>query len=288
MHASPVAAVGDIQSSDHWNGAALLPFTVAEADPFAAVNVPTFTGCHGSSNRINISNPHDVVDRSADTGIQCVSDISVSGTLQLGSATYVIDGGGFSAGAQAHVSCTGCTIILTNSDPSTSATIGSITNINGGAQLNMSAPDTGAYKGLLFYQDRRAAPGTTNSINGNSDSLLTGALYFPNQQLDINGTSNLTFSCAQFVARDVSFSVWAFTRTVRSAKCHSPIWPSLSGQAVTTARNSIVPPSASAAPTGTTPSTRVSKTTNRAKRASTVLLRSLAGSPCPGPARPSK
>src|SRR3954453_3908886 len=88
--ASPIAAVGDIQDSTHWNGAELLPFTVAEKDPFAGIDPPTFTGCQGSSNRINISNPHDTVDRSTDTGVQCVSDINVSGTLLLGSATYVI------------------------------------------------------------------------------------------------------------------------------------------------------------------------------------------------------
>jgi len=204
--ASPIAAVGDIQDSTHWNGAELLPFTVAEADPFAAVNPPTFTGCQGSSNRINVNNPHDVLDRSTDTGVQCVSDISVSGTLRLGSATYVIDSGNFSAGAQANVSCTGCTIIFTNSTSGSTATIGGITNINGGAQLNMTAPTAGTYNGILFYQDRRAAAGTTNSVNGNSSSLLSGACYFPNQILDINGTSNLTFTCAQFVSLRVSFS----------------------------------------------------------------------------------
>ncbi len=204
--ASPVAAVGDIQDSSHWNGAELLPFTVAEKDPFAAVNPPTFTACQGNSNRINLNNPHDLLDRSTDTGVQCVSDINVSGTLKLGSATYVIDGGSFSAGAQADISCTHCTIIFTNSNSSNTATIGGISNINGGAKLVMSAPDAGTYKNILFYQDRRAVSGTTNSINGNSSSLLSGALYFPKQQLDINGNSNLTFTCAQFVARDVSFS----------------------------------------------------------------------------------
>ena len=204
--ASPVAAVGDIQDSSHWNGAELLPFTVAEKDPFAGVDPPVFTGCQGSSNRINVNNPHDVLDRSSDTGIQCVSDINVSGTLKLGSATYVIDSGNFSAGSQAHVSCTGCTIIFTNSTSGSTATIGGITNINGGAELKMTAPEGGTYDGILFYQDRRAAAGATNSVNGNSDSVLSGALYFPNQTLDINGTSNLTFTCAQFVSRTISFS----------------------------------------------------------------------------------
>src|SRR6476620_5164114 len=40
VDATPVAAVGDIQDNSHWNGAELLPFTVAEADPYAGVARP--------------------------------------------------------------------------------------------------------------------------------------------------------------------------------------------------------------------------------------------------------
>lgn len=205
VHATPVAAVGDIQSSNNWNGAELLPFTVAEADPFASVNVPSFTGCQGGSNAFN-DHVHDVTDWSADTGTHCVSSMNVQGTLMLGSATYIIDGGNFNAGSQANISCNGCTIVFTNSSSSPTATIGYIQNINATAQLNMTAPTSGNFSGILFYQDRRATAGTVNSVNGNSSTTFSGAMYFPNQQLDINGTSNLNFTCAQFVARDVSFS----------------------------------------------------------------------------------
>jgi Putative Flp pilus-assembly TadE/G-like len=207
VNATPVAAVGDIQDSDNWGGAELLPFTVKQPDPYKDVNVPSFSPCKGATNRISIPNQNTTVDRTADTGIQCVSDINVNGTLKLGSATYVIDGGNFSAGAQAKISCTGCTIILTNSDSGSSPNIG-IADINGGARINMSAPDTGAYDGILFYQDRRANQSTTivNKINGNSLSLMQGAFYFPNQQLQINGNAGLNFQCAQFVSYVVEFS----------------------------------------------------------------------------------
>ena len=206
VDATPVAAVGDIQDSDNWGGADLLPFTVKQADPYKDVNPPAFTPCQGNANKIQINNQNDVVDRTADTGVQCVSDISVNGTLNLGSATYVIDGGNFSAGAQANVTCTGCTIILTNSNGGT-PTIGTA-DINGGAKLVMSAPTSGTYDGILFYQDRRATTSTTivNKINGNSSSLMSGAIYFPNQQLQINGTAGLNFSCAQFVSYVIEFA----------------------------------------------------------------------------------
>lgn len=207
VDATPVAAVGDIQESGNWGGAELLPFTVKQNDPYATVEPPTFTACQGSGTRIQV-NPNDaLVDRSLETGVQCISDLSVNGPLKLGAATYVIDGGNFSAGASADIRCTGCTIILTNSDSSPTATIGGV-DINGSARLNMSAPSSGTFDGILFYQDRRAPKSTTtvHKINGNSSSTFGGAFYFPNQQLQINGNSGLTMNCAQFVSYVVEFS----------------------------------------------------------------------------------
>ena len=224
VNATPVAAVGDIQDSDNWGGAELLPFTVEQPDPYAGVNVPSFSPCKGNTNRIRISNQSDTIDRSADTAgsIQCVSEIDVNGTLKLGSATYVIDGGNFSAGAQSKISCTGCTIILTNSDGG-SPPIGNV-DIQGGAQLNMSAPTTGTYDGKLFYQDRRAAESTTvvNKINGNSSSLMEGAFYFPRQQLQINGTAGLHFRCAQFVSYVAEFAGNGSINNEINSTCNDP------------------------------------------------------------------
>jgi hypothetical protein len=150
---------------------------------------------------------NDVVDRSTETGVQCVSDMSVNGTLKLGSATYVIDGGNFDLGANANITCTGCTIILTNSDTSSTATIGTL-NMNAQAKSNMTAPTSGTYKGVLFYQDRRATTSSSNvnRVNGTSDSVFSGAMYFPKQHLQINGNAGLTFNCAQFVSWTVEFS----------------------------------------------------------------------------------
>ena len=206
--ATPIAAVGDIQSSTHWGTAELLPFTVKEADPFATVVPPTFTACKGNDNKLSLNSSATPIDRSADTGVVCFSDMNLNGEIKLGSATYVIDGGNFGVGAQAKVSCTGCTIILTNSDP-TSTDIGSV-DITAGAKITMSAPDdaTNPFDNILFYQDRRAqsGPSKVNKINGNSESVFAGAMYFPSQQLDVNGTANLKFNCGQFVARNVNFS----------------------------------------------------------------------------------
>ncbi len=207
VHATPIAAVGDIQDSAHWNSAELLPFTVAETDPFANVNVPPFTGCQGNANKLQVTS-NTTYNHSTDTGIVCFSDMSLNGNVTLGSATYIIDSGNLSIGAQANVTCNGCTFVLTSSNSGVSGIqIGNV-SINGGAELHLTPPTSGNFSNILMYQDRRAPSGSSqsNQINGNSNSTFTGAFYFPTRILDINGTSNLNFTCAQFVARNVNFS----------------------------------------------------------------------------------
>lgn len=204
VYADPVAAVGAVPPSTRWNGAELLSFTVKQDDPYASLNPPTFSPCKSSPLRVN---NNDTVDRSADTGVQCVSNMIVNGTLKLGSATYVIDGGNFDLGSNANISCSGCTIVLTDSDSSSTATVGNV-NINAQAKATMTAPTSGTFNGVLFYQDRRATTSSSNvnRINGTSDSVFSGAMYFPKRHLDINGNAGLTFNCAQFVAWTVEFS----------------------------------------------------------------------------------
>jgi len=200
VNATPIAAVGSITDSDNWNNADLLPFTVKQTDPFAAVN-PTTTGCPGTTQvKINSNETTSLTPG-------CFSKIDINGTVTLADGTYIIDGGPLEFGAQAEVTCNSCTFVLTNSDSSPTATIGSVT-MNGGAELHLTASTSGTYEDILIYQDRRApsSSSTVNKINGNSDSLMSGAFYFPNQQMQINGTAGLDFNCAQFVARTVDFA----------------------------------------------------------------------------------
>lgn len=205
VHATPIAAVGNVGDSDNWNDAELLPYTVKQEDPFATIEPPPFTPCQtGNANRLR-NTSGETMDRTSDSGVVCVSEIDAGGTINLGPATYVVDSGDVTV--RGSLTCNGCTIILTNSSTSPTATIGDL-DINAGAQINMSAPTGGDYEDILFYQDRRAPSGnnTVNKINGNATSTFSGAMYFPNQQLQVNGTAGLTFTCAQFVARRVEFS----------------------------------------------------------------------------------
>jgi Flp pilus assembly protein TadG len=229
--ATPIAAVGGISASNNWGtGTVLQPFTIAQADPFANVNPPdSSTYPNGNCPNLNQNNTNSVMAATdfvagttykamtgASTGAMCFNSISISGTVTFpAGSVIVIDGGSLSVGAQANVSCDGCTFILTNRSTNSSPTIGTV-NINGGATLNLSSPGTDAtgfatnYEGILVYQDRRAQFGTnnnfTNLINGNASSVFQGAFYFPKQQVTFNGTAGMQTNCMQLVARDVTYS----------------------------------------------------------------------------------
>jgi hypothetical protein len=43
-------------------------------------------------------------------------------------------------------------------------------------------------------------------VNGNSDSSLEGAFYFPRAYLTFNGTAGMETECLQMVARRLEFS----------------------------------------------------------------------------------
>ena len=216
--ASPVAAVGGIDASDNWgSGTVLQPFTIAADDPFANVNPPTPSGCQTFNNLTgtNNNNPNQTIDMTAAGspltagGTYCIKE-NGSGTLNiqanviLPSGTYVLDQTSLNmSNTSAGITCHSCTFILTSS---TGSNIGNV-SLNGG-KLDITAPDTGPYKGIAIYQDRRAAQCLNNCdlINGNASSTLQGAMYFPNQQLTFTGTTGMSTNCLQMVALTLQFS----------------------------------------------------------------------------------
>ena len=97
------------------------------------------------------------------------------------------------------------TIILTSKTAATNPSSIATVDMNANADISLSAPQTGTYAGVIFYQDRRALDNTTNKVNGNSTSFYQGALYFPKQEVRFNGTAGMSTDCVQIVGRRVVF-----------------------------------------------------------------------------------
>ncbi|HKX92653.1 MAG TPA: pilus assembly protein TadG-related protein [Sphingomicrobium sp.] len=217
---SPIAAVGGIAASNNWgSGTILQPFTLAQEDPFKNVPpppMPSSGNCPQYRKNNQNQGPWTFSATDANTsglpaGYYCVSDIDINSTVTFPSdSVIIIDGGNFNIGGQAHVSCTRCTFVLTSRDAATNPADIGVANINGGAELDLVANNSGTYSGLIIYQDRRAiddgSANTTNLINGNSDSSFQGAFYFPSQRTTVNGTAGMSTACVKLVARRVDFS----------------------------------------------------------------------------------
>ena len=86
------------------------------------------------------------------------------------------------------MSGTGVTIYLQNGG----------VNMTGGATVNLSAPTSGTYQGILFYQARGNI--TESTLVGGTTQLMNGVLYFPSARLNYTGGSTVNATATTIVA----------------------------------------------------------------------------------------
>lgn len=154
------------------------------ADPFADLEIPSVSGnktVGGGSSPLQPGN--------------YTNGMNLSGTRTLQPGVYVVSGGDFKINANANISGTGVTIYIK---------AGSNVSINGNATVNLSAPTSGTYSGMLLFGDRT---GTGNvNLNGTAASKLTGAVYFANQDINYLGNFSGNGGCTQVVGRTVEWT----------------------------------------------------------------------------------
>ncbi|MFK0690843.1 pilus assembly protein TadG-related protein [Mesorhizobium sp. IMUNJ 23033] len=157
------------------------------ADPYASLPTPT------------VSNPCKNVNgnktsQTLQPGTYC-SGMSLNGNVTLSPGVYVVEGS-LKVNANAIVSGTGVTIFMSGSNT---------VSMNGNATVTLSAPTSGAYSGVLFYGDRTGTA-AQSTFNGTANSLLTGAIYFPRQQVNYLGNFSGINGCTQVVADTIQWS----------------------------------------------------------------------------------
>ena len=206
VEANSVGGVGGIQSSNNFKVTAYRPYSPPMADPLAAVTPnPADMVCATGS---NATLDHTIDFATLPAGTNCFSSLDVNSNKTIivppNFGPIYINGG--NANIQGTFNCVGCTIVLTNK--SSASPIGNVTsNGNTGAQINITAPATGPWLGVAIYQDRRANDcSNCNKINGNTGSIITGAIYFPSQELDYNGNGTAVATCTMFIARRLAFT----------------------------------------------------------------------------------
>ncbi len=78
-------------------------------------------------------------------------------------------------------------------------------HLAGSGQITLSAPTSGDYKDVLFYQDASSPSDLINVFNGGADMELNGVLYFPNNPVRFAGNGN-PGGATSIVARTVNFT----------------------------------------------------------------------------------
>jgi hypothetical protein len=125
--------------------------------------------------------------------------ISASSTANviLMPGIYYMDAGGFNFTGQG--SLTGNGVMIYNY-PGNGNSNG--IDISANATVNLSAPTSGIYAGLLFFQDRTSS--VPASISGSGSSSLTGTFYFPAALLTVSGNGAFTNGGSQYISYDLN------------------------------------------------------------------------------------
>jgi hypothetical protein len=195
--AEPVASAGGLDPDNFPPGTTLQPNSEPQADPLAWLPNPTVpSGCN--SGTLTVAEGQ-VMSLSA-TQI-CYAGYDIKGTLNLTGTNVVMTANGGNISVQGKLAGASATIVMTG----TNGKAGDVKITSADATLDLAAPTTGDYKGLLFYRDRRADY-VDIKITGNASLKLSGALYFPTADLSVSGNATSSFDCLQMIGKKLSFS----------------------------------------------------------------------------------
>ena len=182
------------------NGATISPNPTTGAakvsNPFASLPTPSVGSCNytnytaGGGQTVTL-NP----------GVYCGGiNIANGVTATFNAGTYILKGGGFVLGGGARVTGTG---VMFYNTYATGYSYGPINFANGTTET-FTAPTTGTYAGILFFQDPTVSGGGASSLAGGTSANLTGTLYFPTTSLSFSNGAGAQYTI--IVADSVSFT----------------------------------------------------------------------------------
>lgn len=172
-------------------------------DPYAHISVPKPTKCdYGPMSFFNwqdnaIIGQHNIEMK---PGTYCGGLNFYDSTVTLAPGTYVMYDGPLTIGHNSYVKGEGVTFVLQGE--------GSVLYTYEDFKLELEAPKTGPYAGLLFLQDRNSSVDDTSIIKGGADINLVGTMYFPTQNLFVGGVGTMGASspAMAFIAKNMTFT----------------------------------------------------------------------------------
>jgi hypothetical protein len=161
----------------------------AMSDPFAFMAAPTVGPCTDGGAGVNLGS-HDVL--TIRPGVFC-GGISLTGqsSLTLEPGLYIMKNG-LSMTGQTVINGAGVTIYMDSGGVS----------MTGGATVRLSAPSSGVWQGIQFFQNRSNT--TAANLTGGAAQLMNGLLYFPAAHLTFTGGNSLNATATSLVGDTIS------------------------------------------------------------------------------------
>jgi hypothetical protein len=203
------------------NGASVLPSPTLGAppagDPFASVPAPAYSAS-GCMTNVLVGNGQIAT---LNPGVYCGGiAISNNATVTFTPGTYILLGGGIIANN--NVTLTGNGVTFYNTFDATHP-YGPVTFDNN-VNATLSATASGALQGILFFEDRNAPFGFTETFQNNSNQRITGVLYFPRSLVSIGNNGSIGHRNLAIVAYTAQISNNAsLTVTIDLTEAGAPV-----------------------------------------------------------------
>jgi Flp pilus assembly protein TadG len=191
--------------------------TSAVADPYASLPTPSVGACSYTNFSASSASSATLVPGTYCGGLT----VSSVNNVYFSPGIYYVANGDLYLTSVNNVSCPTCTsdngvaIVLTQTTGNNADIGGVRITSDNNITLNAGKTNTGSYTGVLFYQDRRATVGTMTStskiftISSLNTVTLNGAIYFPNNRIDISSINNAgsgANGCTIWIGRYIKFS----------------------------------------------------------------------------------
>ncbi len=187
--------------------AAVKEYAPVVRDPYASVPEPAVVG---ACNNAKVGQPNSTTTltpaNNHPSGVKSMrfcNGLDLKGIVNFSPGLYLIEGGdlrinGGDANATSLVQLAGAGVTFYFAS-------NAAMNINSKATLNLAAPTSGPFSGILFFGSR-ASGGYIQHVNGSATSTMQGAVYMPASAVSLNGNSTAVGGCTQVIGLTVTFT----------------------------------------------------------------------------------
>lgn len=195
-------------------------------DPLSGLAAPASPTYSCDHKNLNLPNNQAVT---LSPGVYCGGINVGNNTVTFNPGNYILVGGGLTTQSTNSI-ISGSGVMFYNTyglgkyNGNTATYSYSAINLNANSSVNLTAPTSGTYAGILFFDDRTAPTGNPDTYGGGSTAVYTGTIYSKNNGITMYGNSSLNDPYTLIVADTISLiGVSTFNDNYSSLPQGSPI-----------------------------------------------------------------